>query len=114
MSRCGAAAVVSSITTRWWEDWALEGTHRVGLDYSPPVGLQESFGRQPPLPPSLPNLRVVRNPLPSWIAPLLKLNGSDSSGASRPSECSRASKQWPLVAMRQTFRQRINATNEGE
>lgn len=114
MTRCGAVAIVSSITWGWWEAWALDGAHQVGLDYSPLVGRQESIGHQPRLPPALPNLRVVRNPVPSWIAPLLKLNGSDSSGATRLYECSRASKQWPLATMRQAFRQRINATDEGE
>ena len=115
MSRCGAAAVVSSITTRWWEDWALEGTHRVGLDYSPPVGLQESFGRQPPLPRTLPNLRVLHNPVPSWVMPLLgpTIDGSGSE-ATRRTECSRASQQWPLAGLRQHFRRLINATDEGE
>ncbi len=115
MSRCGAVAIVSSITTRWWEDWALEGAHRVGLDYSPLVGRQESFDRQPPLPRTLPNLRVLRNPVPSWVMPLLGpgFNGSGNEAPPRP-ECSRASRQWPLGSLRRHFRRLINATDEGE
>mgnify|MGYP006969295350 CR=1 FL=1 len=119
MARCGAVAMVSTITWRWWETWALEGAHRAGLDYSPLVGRQESFGRQPALPPTLPNLLVVRNPLPSWIAPLVVPNSdsnssSGSSTATRLPECSRASPDWPLLNLRQHFRRLINASEEGE
>ncbi len=112
MARCGAVAIVSSSTWRWWEAWALHGAHQSGLDYSPLVGRQESFGSQPRLPPSLPNLRVVRNPLPSWIVPLLELG--DGSSAAPMTECSRDSQQWPLASLRQHFRQQIGATDEGE
>lgn len=119
MARCGAVAVVSTVTWRWWEAWALEGAHRAGLDYSPLVGLQESIGRQPLLPPALPNLLVVRNPLPSWIAPLVVPNsdGNSSSGSSTAThlpECSRASPHWPLANLRQRFRLLVNASDEGE
>jgi glycosyltransferase involved in cell wall biosynthesis len=111
LARCGSAAIVSETTWRFYEAWVLERAFELGLDYSPLVGRQESFGPTPPLPPALPNLRIVRNPLPPWIMPLLEA-GAGGRGFTRLPECSRASPEWPHANLRQQFRGRINATDE--
>ena len=113
VARAAAVPIVSENSWQWWEAWVLERAFELGLDYSPLVGRQESAGLMPPLPATLPNLRVVRNPLPAWLALLLEQSSTGKSGPARQPECSRASKAWPHASLRQAFRQQLGATDEG-